>query len=72
MDFQHPVQSFNDLHAGRDLGGFQSHVGTVLISIPGEISTNSEACPAIGRKPCDTVAKNEPPAAATIQENVRA
>src|ERR1035437_1408421 len=32
---------------------------TKLISMPGEISTNSEACPAIGRKPCDTVAKND-------------
>src|ERR1035441_5553165 len=32
---------------------------TKLISMPGEISTNSEACPAMGRKPCDTVAKND-------------
>src|SRR5438876_7633183 len=32
---------------------------TRLISIPGEISTNSDACPAMGRKPCDTVAKND-------------
>src|ERR1035441_1239261 len=32
---------------------------TKLISIPGEISTNSEACPAMGRKPCETVAKND-------------
>src|ERR1041384_4286716 len=32
---------------------------TRLISMPGEISTNSDACPAMGRKPCDTVAKND-------------
>ena len=32
---------------------------TKLISMPGEISTNSEACPAMGRKPCETVAKND-------------
>src|SRR5205823_1738036 len=32
---------------------------TRLISMPGEISTKSDACPAIGRKPCETVAKND-------------
>src|SRR5664279_4108667 len=38
---------------------FSATSGTELISIPGEISTNSEACPAMGRKPCETVAKND-------------
>jgi len=26
MDFKHPIQTLNDLHAGRDLGRFQGHV----------------------------------------------
>src|SRR5712672_3653042 len=38
---------------------FKATSVTRLISMPGEISTNSDACPAIGRKPCDTVAKND-------------
>jgi hypothetical protein len=31
---------------------------TRLISMPGEISTKREACPAVGRKPWATVARN--------------
>ena len=34
-------------------------VTTGLAFIAGEISTKSDACPAIGRKPPDTVAKND-------------
>src|ERR1019366_6580993 len=44
---------------GVTLVHFSATSVTKLISMPGEISTNSEACPAMGRKPCDTVAKND-------------
>src|ERR1051326_1012224 len=44
---------------GVTLVHFSATSVTKLISIPGEISTNSDACPAIGRNPCDTVAKKD-------------
>jgi hypothetical protein len=44
---------------GVTLVDFNATSVTRLISMPGEISTKSDACPAIGRNPCDTVAKND-------------
>ena len=38
---------------------FRATSVTRMMSIPGAISTKSDACPGTGRKPCATVPRNE-------------